>query len=29
LNWRFPSEVFLEKLLKRPVELSIEDALRY
>lgn len=29
LNWRFPSEVFLEKLLKRPVEFSIDDALRY
>ncbi|WP_394001701.1 IS30 family transposase [Luteimonas sp. WGS1318] len=29
LKWRFPSEVFLEKLLKRPVEFSIEDALRY
>lgn len=29
LNWRFPSEVFLEKLLGRPVEFSIEDALRF
>ncbi len=29
LNWRFPSELFLEALLGRPVEFSIEDALRY